>query len=144
MWNGSQFTNFWNKKVIEVKDSKDKEMQAVQMWNNNGGTNQKWNIIYLDEAKKVATEGFNEEFGFHINRKFYIRSRLPMQRVMEMHGNRYVYLRRWINGRTGQLWRFDEKSKTVLNMWHTNYALEIQSNGNGRHIYTTPHNSRWW
>jgi hypothetical protein len=63
---------------------------------------------------------------------------------MEMHGNRYVYLRRWVKGRTGQMWQFDGKSKTVLNMWHKNYSLEIQSNGNGRHIYTTPTNARWW
>jgi hypothetical protein len=69
---------------------------------------------------------------------------MPMKRVIEMHGNRYVYLRRWIKNRTGQQWKFDGVSKTVLNNWHKNYAMEIQSNGGGTHIYTTPTSSRWW
>jgi hypothetical protein len=37
----------------------------------------------------------NEEFGFHINRPFYMKSRLPMGRVATMHGNHWIYLRRW-------------------------------------------------
>jgi hypothetical protein len=57
----------------------------------NGGVNQRWNVIYLDKAKKIETKGLNEEFGFHINRPFYIVSELPFNRVLEMHGNTYVY-----------------------------------------------------
>jgi hypothetical protein len=48
------------------------------VWGNNGTNAQKWTVIYLDKAKATETKGLNEEFGFHINRPFYIRSRLPM------------------------------------------------------------------
>ena len=35
---------------------------------------------------KEATEGLDKDFGFKINEPFYIRSRLPMGRVMEAIG----------------------------------------------------------
>ena len=88
----------------------------------------------------------NEEFGFYINRPFYIRSRMPMKRVATKHGNHWIYLRRWTaaNAKHAQ-WRFDEKTKTIYNMHWKNYIMEIH--GNGGHAYTratTTVNSRWW
>jgi diphthamide synthase (EF-2-diphthine--ammonia ligase) len=38
------------------------------------GLNQKWKVIYMDKAAKTETKGLNEEFGFHINRPFYLVS----------------------------------------------------------------------
>jgi len=49
----------------------------------------------LDKAAKTETKGLNEEFGFHINRPFYIVSELPMNRVVEMLGGTNVVLKRW-------------------------------------------------
>jgi hypothetical protein len=46
--------------------------------NKSNNANQRWKIIYLDKAEAIRTKGFNKEFGFHINRPFYIRSRMPM------------------------------------------------------------------
>jgi len=37
----------------------------------------------------------NKDFGFHINRPFYIRSRLPMKRIIECIGANNVTLKRW-------------------------------------------------
>jgi len=91
MLEGEFFVNPTNNKVLEVTSSKDEEGQLVQVGNRNGNkttnVNQRWKIIYVDQADKIRTKGFNKEFGFHINRPFYIRSRMPMQRVAEMHGN---------------------------------------------------------
>jgi hypothetical protein len=86
-----------NNKVLEVKNSKDEEGYAVGVANraNNKAANQRWKIIYVDKAEKVRTKGFNKEFGFHINRPFYLRSRMPMQRVAECHGANNVWLKRW-------------------------------------------------
>jgi hypothetical protein len=87
------FLNPTNNKVLDVSGGKDEEGQAVIVWNRNGkGTvNQRWKIVYLDQAAKTRTKGFNKEFGFHINRPFYIRSRLPMKRVAECHGANNVW-----------------------------------------------------
>jgi hypothetical protein len=71
-----------NNKVLEVTSSKDDEGATVIVNNRNGNknnnANQRWKILYLDQAKPIRTKGFNKEFGFHINRPFYIRSRMPM------------------------------------------------------------------
>jgi len=50
--------------------------------------------MYLDQAAKDRTSGFNEEFGLHINRNFYIRSRLPMKRVAKCQSARNIQLTR--------------------------------------------------
>jgi hypothetical protein len=91
----NQFINWSNSKVLDVKGGKDEEGQAVGVWGNNKGTHQQWTVLYVDKAGKTETKGLNEEFGFHINRPFYIRSRLPMQRIAECHGANNVWLKRW-------------------------------------------------
>jgi hypothetical protein len=81
-YEGEFFMNPTNNKVLDVSGGKDDEGQAVIMYNKNGNNsknaNQRWKIIYLDKAAPIRTKGFNKEFGFHINRPFYIRSRMPM------------------------------------------------------------------
>jgi hypothetical protein len=81
------------------------EGQAIIVNNRSGSkdnVNQRWKIIYLDKAAKIRTKGFNKEFGFHINRPFYIRSRMPMQRIAECHGANNVWLKRWRKNTTAQ------------------------------------------
>jgi hypothetical protein len=55
---------------------------------------QQWKIVYLDKADKIQTKGLVEDFGFHANRPFYIRSRMPFKRVIGMHGNAHLYFYR--------------------------------------------------
>jgi hypothetical protein len=43
----------------------------------------------------METKGLNEEFGFYINRPFYIVSELPFNRVAESPGANNVVLKRW-------------------------------------------------
>ena len=38
----------------------------------------------------------NKDFGFHMNRPFYIVSRLPMRRVIQVVGGRNLVLKRFI------------------------------------------------
>jgi hypothetical protein len=57
------------------------------------GLNQRWSIVYVDKKKAGPSKGINKNFGFHINRPFYIISRLPMRRVIEVVGGRNVVLR---------------------------------------------------
>jgi len=60
---------------------------------------QRWKIVYPDKADKVATKGHDEEYGFEINRQFYIKSKMPMGRVMEAVSANNVVLRRYVAGR---------------------------------------------
>jgi hypothetical protein len=114
-----------NNKVLDIEGGKDAEGQPVIVWNKHGKANQRWRIIYLDKAEKMQEKGLHEDFGFHINRPFYIRSRLPMQRLAEMHGNTYIYMRRWVLNRKGQVWRFNGQDKTIRNENWKNYAAFI-------------------
>ena len=74
-----------------------------------------------------------------------MRSRLPMNRIAEMHGNTNVYLRRWRKNQKMQMWIFNGVTKMVTNMHCKNYCLEIPGNG-GQNMVKTRANcqSRWW
>jgi len=109
------------------------------------GKNQQWNVIYLDKANKTRTDGFNEDFGWEINRPFYMVSRLPMRRVIEAVGANNMVIKRYVKGRLGQQFYFDEASKTIRSQQWKNYAVEIQSNGGSSNVrLTSGINSRWW
>jgi hypothetical protein len=104
-----------------------------------------WDVIYLDKAGKIESEGLNEEFGFHINRPFYFRSMMPMRRVMRCHGAGWIHLNRWVKGRKDQLFWFDEKTKTVRNEQWKSHAIERHSNGGHPYLRATSGiTSRWW
>jgi hypothetical protein len=148
-YEGGFFSNMWDNRVIDVYQGKDAEHQKVILYKRNGNNknnmNQKWKVVYLDEKKTVQSKGLVADFGFHANRPFYIRSRMPMQRVCEMHGNANIWLRRWRKNTKAQMWTFDPVRKVIKNVNWTNYAMEIQSNGGSSNLRaTTTINSRWW
>jgi len=76
-------SNIKNNLVLEVEGSKDVEHTRVIMGKRHGGKNQKWKIVYLEDAATDIKKGKNEEYGMYVNRYFYIRSRLPMQRLLK-------------------------------------------------------------
>jgi hypothetical protein len=61
----------------------------------------------LDNANKTRTEGLNTNFGWEINRPFYMVSRLPMRRVIEAVGHNNMVIKRYVKGRIGQQFYFD-------------------------------------
>jgi hypothetical protein len=134
-YEGNQFKNWSNKKVLDVYQGRDAEGQAAIVWKKHGGANQRWKVVYLDTDKGPQKKGLNKEFGFHCNRPFYISSRLPMHRVAEMLGGTNVTLKRWVKNRKAQQWFFDCTSKLVRNNYWKNYCLNIPSNGKA--------NQRW-
>jgi hypothetical protein len=87
-------------------------------------------VLYLDEAKAIPGKGFDSEFGFHRNRPFYFRSRLPMKRVAQAQGNNNISQMRWKKANKAQQWTFDPVSKTIKNFYWKNYCMEIPSSGN--------------
>jgi hypothetical protein len=125
------------------KDKKKEEQPAYKATIN--AANQRWRVVYLDKATKVATEGLNADFGFFVNRPFYLRSRLPMQRVAECHGASNVYLKRWRKNVNAQQWFFDPVAKVIRSNHWKNYIMNIPSNGNANDLrMTSSVTSRWW
>jgi hypothetical protein len=59
------------------------------MASKNNGANQKWNVVYVEDADKEATKGMHKDFGFHINRPFYFKSRMMFHRVIDHHANNW-------------------------------------------------------
>jgi len=144
-YDNSQFINWTNNKVLDVTNSKDEEGNAVGVAGNTGKKNQKWQVLYVDQAAKTKTKGLNDDFGFYINRPFYLVSELPFNRVAEMLGGTNMVLKRWRNAQRQQQFWFDEVSKTVRNNYWKNYCWDIQSNGNSNNFRTVSGiNSRWW
>ena len=130
---------------MEVSGNKDAEGQKVIVSKRQDNANQRWRVVYVDKASKEPTKGLNEEFGFYINRPFYLVSRLPMRRVAECVGHNNVQLKRYTKNRTAQQFYFDQVSKTIRSQQWKNYALEIQSNGGSTNLrMTSSINSRWW
>ena len=76
-------------------------MAEVKVRKEGVSANNQWTILYVDQDKS-QTKGVNKEFGFHINRPFYLVSKLPMNRVMEAVNSSALQLRRWKKGRVGQ------------------------------------------
>jgi hypothetical protein len=132
------------RRCLEVKSSKDEEGAPVGVAKQVNEANQRWKVIYQEDQKKEADKGFNEEFGFSINRPFYFKSRMMFHRVIDQHSNSWNYLRRYVKNRTSQQWYFDQVSKTIKNKWRTNYSLQIHSNGGHKLVSATTTNSRWW
>jgi bacillopeptidase F (M6 metalloprotease family) len=145
-YDGNQFINpFKDNKVLSVDGYKDEEGSKVIVDNNEGKAGQQWKVVYVDKSDKEATKGLNEDFGWYINRPFYIRSRMFFRRVVEAHGNNWLYLRRWVKNRTAQQWKFDIKDKTLHNEHWKNYVMTIHGNGSSNHMrMLSSITSRWW
>jgi hypothetical protein len=87
----------------------------------------------------------NKDFGFEINRPFYIVSQLPLNKVAEMQGGTNVVLKRWRKNQKAQQFWFDNVSKTIRNNNWKNYCLDIQGNGGSKNLRTVASiTSRWW
>jgi hypothetical protein len=98
----------------------------------------------MDEMEKDAKTGKNEDFGFYVNRKFYIRSRLPMQRLLKAQGHQ-IYQQDWNDGEIYQFqWIFDAVTKTISTV-HYKTGLRIENEGKSDKIRTQGGIfSRWW
>jgi hypothetical protein len=138
------FTNVKNGKVVDVQGGRDEEGRAVQVYKKNGSAAQKWTIIYEDKKGRTKTRGMNEKANIEINRPFYLRSRMPMQRVVECWGANNIILSDFIKDRRGQQFFFDEKSKTIKSQQWQDRSINIQGNGRSGNVNMQGTTSRWW
>lgn len=120
--------------VVEVSGHVAKEGTNVGLHPLNDGIHQRWAIRYLDQTKKEPTSGLNRDFGFWINRPFYIISRLPMKRALEIVGGRNMVIRSKVFGRRTQQFVFDIKSKTVKSVAYMDRSLDIANAGRSSNL----------
>jgi hypothetical protein len=114
------------------------------VWTRHTGSNQRWSIVYTDKAGPAPSKGLDSNFGFHIGRAFYLRSRMPMKRIAECVGTD-VRLRRFHGRRVRQqTWRFDGKTKTIKSQYHRSYSMTIPNHGRNNQLRVTTTTSRWW
>jgi hypothetical protein len=141
-YDGSFFTNVKNSKVLDVQGGKDAEATNVQVWGKNGTPAQRWKVVYTDNMGDEAyqTKGTDKRFNFRVGEIFYLRSKMPMQRVMEAVGANNVVLKRWVRNRIAQQFYFDGVSKTIKSKQWTGYSMDMQ--GNNLRLRST--NSRWF
>ena len=140
---GAFFTNFQNKKVMDVSGNSDTENRDIIMYKKHGGLNQQWDIVYADEWKGEPGKGeLNEEFGLYVERPFYVVSNLPDHRYLDLINNKDFVIK-VRNGRSSQTWWFDQKSLTIRTKYN-NQSWHINSNGaaSSMRIYSTK--SQWY
>jgi hypothetical protein len=143
---GEHFINARNLKALAVYQNKNIEGQQVVVWKRDNNWNMRWRVNYLDHKnyRKERGSGYDKTYGFHINRLFYFRSRLPMKRVAEAYSS-YVQLKKWKRNRMRyQTWKFDRVSNTIKSDYTRTYSMSIQSSGNGTYWGLATTNSRWW
>ena len=76
-----QICNIKNNKCLQA--SKDEEGAKCGAYSRNNNRNQRWNVVYVDKMGKEASKGWNHKYGFKRNAWFYVKSALPMGRVMQ-------------------------------------------------------------
>ena len=106
--------------------------------------NQRWKVIYTDKKGREIKKGHNANFGFHINRPFYIMSRMSARRVIEVTGGRWLKLKMLVRNRNAQKFVFDQVSKTIRSWAYRGRSFDIQNSGRGRNIQVWATNSRWF
>lgn len=138
------FVNLKTKKVLEVQVGLDKDGQDVQVGKKSFTVNQKWNVIYVDEAANQASSGLSSAFGLHISRPFIIQSRMPMQRVLEVVGGRNIVANSLDRTKETQIFFLDTNSKTIKSVKYTGQSIDIQNAGASANLQIFTTNARWF
>lgn len=140
---GAYLTNFKNGKVLEVQGNVDAEQRHTIFGTKNGGLNQQWEIVYVDEWKGEPTKGeFSPDFGLYVERPFYIVSALPQNRFLDIIDNKNIVIKTR-NGRNTQEWWFDQKTYTIKTKYNS-YSFDIHNSGKGKHMQIYSTSSQWW
>jgi hypothetical protein len=128
---------------LDVAGGLDNENQNIQIYNKHGRINQQWDLVYVDEYPDEPTTGqLNKNFGFYVNRPFYIVSQMSSGRHLELIDGRNLVIKTR-NGQKTQEFYFDQASKTVKNK-SNNQSFDIKNSGKSRNLQVWSTNSGWW
>jgi len=92
---------------------------------------------------KVPGKGeLNSEYGFYVERPFYIISMCGEKRYLDVIGNNVVV--KTPNEFDSQVWYFDQSTKTIRNTLQKNKSLDIQNSGNTNNLQIWSTNGGWY
>jgi len=129
-------------KAMDVQGGSDTENRNILMLNKHNGKNQQWDIVYVKDMPAEPKKGeLSTAFGFYVERPFYIQSKLPSGRYLDLVGRDLVIKTR--NGRNTQEWYFDNRSKTIKSK-SNNQSIDIRGAGRQNHLQVWTTNSGWW
>jgi hypothetical protein len=131
--------------MLTLKDQANKEAQPIIAARDLGRNNaaQRWIIRYADNLGDESFQKKGERDADHnmlALEPFYLRSKLPMQRVAECVGANNIVLKKWYKNRKAQQFQFDSVSKTIRNMNWTSYAFSME----GKNLRCRAMNSRYF
>jgi hypothetical protein len=130
-------------KVVDVSGGHDHENRNIIVHPKHGKINQQWDIVYADEWKGEPTKGeFNERFGLYVERDFYVVSKLPDNRYLDLINNRNMVIK-VPNGRKTQVWYFHQQSLTIKTRLN-NQSWDNKSSGRTSNMQIWSTNSGWW
>jgi membrane carboxypeptidase/penicillin-binding protein PbpC len=128
---------------MEVQSNQDTEGRSIVPGNKNGGLNQQWDVVYVDEWKGEPKKGeLNEDFGLIVEKDFYIVSKMAAHRYLDIIDNRNFVIKTR-NARKEQTWYFDQKSLTIKTRLN-NQSWDIKSSGKTNHMQIWSTNGNWW
>lgn len=86
------------------------------------GENQRWKIIYLEDYEKnwLKAGEYASENGFFIERPFYIMSRVPSRRYLEVYPNQQATIRTPTRS-LPQTFYYNWVQRTIMSKQWTNY-----------------------
>jgi hypothetical protein len=119
---------------MDVSGNRDVEGQNIITYRKHNGLNQRFALLYLDQKKAEPTSGLDDDTGFYRNRPFYIVSRLPKRRVLEVVGGRNLVIKTKHSKRQSQLFYFDHLTKTIKSKQYSGRSLDIQSAGKSNNL----------
>jgi len=131
---------------LNIDGNIDAENRNINIHNKHGKINQQWDLVYVDQYPDEPTKGqLNKNFGFFVDRDFHIVSELRSHRYLEVfNGNNGQQPSiKTANGNKGQLWWFDQVSKTVKSRI-SNRSFDIRSSGKSNLLQLYNTNSGWW
>jgi len=130
-------------KVVDVDGGQDAENRNIIVWNKHGKINQQWDIVYADEYPDEPKKGeLSPEFGLYVERPFYVVSQMSSGRYLDLINNRDFVIKTQ-NGRSTQIWYFDQKSKTIKTKLN-NQSWDIKSAGKSNNLQVYSTNSGWF
>jgi hypothetical protein len=81
-------------KVLEIDGNVDTENRNIVAKPKHGRINQLFDLIYADEYPAEPVKGeLNKEFGFYVDRDFYIVSQMSSNRYLEVINNRNIVIK---------------------------------------------------
>lgn len=101
-------------------------------------------MTYVDRAEDVKTKGLYAAYNLHLGRPFYIRSRLPMQRVVTVVGKRNLVLKTMDRTNPSQVFFLDPSSKTIKSVANDHSSIDIQGGGSSANVQIWTTSGRWF